>query len=96
MNSQQQLTVWLGSFRYYLGLQTCTVSEFCKLLIQEWPQLPDSVKSLIKKELAEEFQRDSDQRIREVDVSFLPLGHNCDRASWQEVLNFVNSTPEQP
>ena len=44
MNPDQQTTLWLGSFRYYLGRRTYAVSDFCELLIQEWTTLDERTK----------------------------------------------------
>lgn len=87
MNDQQTSTVWLGAFRYYLGRQTYAVSDFCELLIQEWSALPRYTQDLIRKELAKEIERDSEAR--EQNLSFYPLGQDCDRAEWLRVQHII-------
>jgi hypothetical protein len=83
MNNTQQTTLWLGAFRYYLGRRTYAVSEFCELLIQEWPTLDDETKNLIESELENDFVRDNIARKHQ--LSYLPLGMDCDRAQWEKI-----------
>jgi hypothetical protein len=83
MNDNQLTTLWVGSFRYYLGRQSYAVSDFCELLIQEWPTLPDRLKDLIVKELDNAFLRDDQDR--SAGQGILPLGMDCDRKQWENV-----------
>lgn len=79
----EMTTLWLGSFRYYLGRMTYAVGDFCDLLIKEWPSLPDRTKNLIQRDLTEAFTRDDEQRAD--GKEYLPLGHDCDRQQWERV-----------
>lgn len=91
MNPDQQLTLWIGSFRYYLGRRTYAVSDFVELLISEWGNLPDSLKDLIAKELLTEIKRDDDMRSDPVcSSSYYPLGDDCDRREWERLLPLIN------
>lgn len=90
MNSNEMTTLWLGSFRYYLGRQTYAVDDFCNLLISNWPTLPDQCKRLIGKELKEAFRQDDLDRLDE-GKTYHRLGHDCDRQSWAKVLEVVNT-----
>ena len=83
MNDDQKTTLWLGSFRYYLGRMSYAVSDFCKLLISAWGTLPDRTKYLIRRDLEEAFKRDDEAR--DDGREYLPLGHDCDRAQWMRV-----------
>lgn len=87
MNDQQLLTLWVGSFRYYLGRQTYAVSDFCDLLIQEWENLPANCKSIIQRDLNEAFDRDD--RSRDLFAGngskMWALGDDCDRAQWEKI-----------
>jgi hypothetical protein len=85
MNDQQLITLWLGSLRYYLGRQTYAVSDFCELLIQSWPTLPEALRSLIQRDIEGEFMRDDKARAIDGEHLFLPLGMDCDRAEWEKV-----------
>lgn len=92
MNNQQQITIWAGSFRYYLGRRTAFVSDFCDLLIQEWQNLPDNCKSIIQRDLDEAFDRDD--RSRDLFAAngskMWVLGDDCDRAQWERVREYIN------
>lgn len=83
MNDYQTTTLWLGAFRYYCGRMTYAVSDFCDLLIANWPMLPEATKKLIQRDLEEEFGRDDEARERHSD--YLPLGNACDRMKWEQV-----------
>lgn len=80
MSDHQLLTLWLGAFRYYLGRRSYAVSDFCKLLAQQWTNLPQATQNLIKKELDKEIDRDTTSRKKGHD--FHHLGDDCDRAEW--------------
>jgi hypothetical protein len=83
MNPDQQTTLWLGAFRYYLGRTSYAVSDFCDLLIQQWYNIPRHCQMLIQKELENAFLRDDMDR--EYKANYLPLGHDCDRQQWEKV-----------
>jgi hypothetical protein len=83
MTEDQQTTLWLGSFRYYVGRMSYAVSDFCSLLIANWETLPERTRNLIKRDLEEAFKRDDEAR--EDGREYLPLGHDCDRAQWMRV-----------
>lgn len=79
----QQTTLWIGALRYYMGRQTYAVSDFCDLLIQNWPELSDKTKVLIKRDLKDKFKRHN-QAMQEKS-SYRPLGADTDVAQWQRV-----------
>lgn len=83
MNDEQKLTLWVGATRYYLGRTTYAVSSFCDLLRQEWLNLPDHTLGIIIRDIEEAFAQDD--RARESGANFKPLGHDCDRQSWETV-----------
>lgn len=82
MKPQDEYTLWPAAFRYYLGRSTHAVSNFCNLLIRNWPTLSDATRNLIVKELEREFAKDDDARKHD---RFRPLGHDMDREEWQKV-----------
>lgn len=90
MNDQQTLTLWLGAFRYYLGRQTYAVSDFCKLLTQEWDNLDLYTQTLLLKELRKAIKDDDKDRLE--GSKFHTLGDDCDRAEWLAVLDKI--TPD--
>lgn len=83
MTADEQTTLWLGAFRYYCGRMTYAVSDFCEMLVAAWPTLTPSLRNLIAGELEGEFRRDDEMRDR--GASYLPLGNQCDRESWERV-----------
>ena len=88
MTEDQQLELWLGATRYFLGRMTASVDSFCTLLIQEWATLPMAVRGLIRRDVEEAFSRDDFQRENQwmkPSTSLYALGHDCDRDSWTRV-----------
>lgn len=86
MNPQDELTLWVGATRYYMGRMTYAVSNFCSLLISEWPNLGPLTRSLIERDLKDEIERDD--RSRESGRTGT-LGMDCDRAEWNNVMNEI-------
>ena len=95
-SEEQQITIWLAATRYYLGRHSYSVSSFCNLLIFNWNKLFESVRSLIEKEVEEEFRKDD--RIRDRNGGFLDhktvgaLGMDCDRKCWEGVRKLWTKT----
>lgn len=86
MNDSVLLTLWLGAFRYYVGRKTYAVSDFCRLLIAHWDELPERCKLLIRKELDQLFAKDDEMRADPACSSnYYPLGMEIDRAEWEKV-----------
>lgn len=83
MNNTDTETLWLAAFRYYAGRRTYAVSEFCALLIREWPTLPHHLRLLIERELDKWYALDDRARLER--DSTWPLGDDCDRAEWDKV-----------
>jgi hypothetical protein len=83
MTEDQETTLWIGAFRYYLGRMSYAVGNFCDLLMAHWPALNGRVKALIQRELDEAFKQDDEMRYD--GKEYLPLGHDCDRAQWERV-----------
>ena len=88
MTEDQELDLWLGATRYYIGRMSASVDGFCTLLIQEWGTLPVAVRGLIRRDVEEAFGRDDYQRAAQwlkPSMSVYALGHDCDRESWSRV-----------
>lgn len=83
MNDNETETLWLGAFRYYAGRRTYAVSDFCALLIAQWPTLPQKCRFLIERELSNWYVADNDARL--YPGRPWPLGDDCDRAEWDKV-----------
>lgn len=84
MNLDTLNNLWIGAFRYYCGRETISVHAFCDDLINNYEQIPDQAKGVIKRDLLQAFEDDDRDRKRKSDVK--TLGHDMDRAKWLEVL----------
>lgn len=84
MNNDDLATLWIGAFRYYCGRMTISVHGFCDSLINEYDNIPEQAKGVIKRDLIEKFADDDRDRAKNRDVK--TLGHDMDRAKWLEVL----------
>jgi len=91
MDSRDELTLWVGATRYYMGRMTYAVANFCSLLNDSWNELGENTKAIIQRDIEEEFQRDDESRAR--GDSFHPLGHDCDRKAWEHVRKLWNTIP---
>ncbi len=88
MTDDQQLTLWLGATRYYLGRRTYAVADFCGMLRRQWAFLPEATRKIIERDVGEAFQLDDEMRRwgPERDASrWRPLGDDCDRKQWERV-----------
>ena len=71
----------IGATRYYTGRMTIHAGCFAQYeLTKAWPLLPQGTRSIIRRDLEDEFRRDDEARAR--GDEYLPLGHDCDRAAW--------------
>jgi len=91
LSPENELTLWVGATRYYMGRMTYAVSDFCNLLIGSWNELSANTKTIIQRDIEEEFVRDDESRRR--GDSFHPLGHDMDRKSWEHVRKLWNTIP---
>jgi hypothetical protein len=94
LTPEQELTLYLGALRYYMGRMTYAVSDFCDLLIQVWPTLDVKTKSLIQRDLTAEFRRDDEQRKQ--GTEYKALGMDQDRAQWLRVQQLWSSNTPPP
>ena len=69
----------IGAVRYCLGRRTYIVSDCADWIIANWAEWPDSVKSIIKRDVEEEFRRDAENPEWNV------LGDDCDSEQWMIV-----------
>ena len=79
--------VAICAFRYALGRQTYMPSVIVEWLIKEWEKLTERDRSVIKKELSEAIHSDDDARKN--GDKWLPLGWDCDRATWMQLWKFI-------
>jgi hypothetical protein len=89
---KDDLTVWLGAFRYYCGRTSYAVDDYCRALCAEWPILTEYTRFLIQTELEKEFERDDAERQEDIDMEKkvrrtkrYPLGLDDNRRSWEKV-----------
>jgi len=74
-----------AAFRYCLGRQTYIVGACADWIISNWEKFPQNVKTLIEREVEEEFEKDDKERMHNANATWLPLGHDCDRKEWERV-----------
>jgi hypothetical protein len=85
MNKGDEITLWLGATRYYLGRRTYAVGNFCDMLIVNWSSFDEATKNLLIENIETEFDNDDLARLEGRD--YKPLGDNCDRQSWERARN---------
>lgn len=73
----------IAAVRYCLGRMTYIVGMCADWLIEVWPALQESARTIIQRDIEDEFTRDDVAR-RE-SQSYLPLGADCDRKQWERV-----------
>jgi hypothetical protein len=66
-----------------VGRQSYAVSDFCKMLIEQWATIPESCQGLIKRDLEDYFHFDNNDRRNGSHI--WTLGADCDRAEWEQV-----------
>ena len=82
MGINDQAALW--AVRYCLGRQSYAVDDCARWLCSVWDRLAPEAKSCIIVDLDEEFRRDDAARANG-NFSWLPLGMDIDRASWERV-----------
>ena len=75
----------IAAFRYYLGRMTISTTFFAQALAKAWMELEEGTRDIIARELEEAFKEDDKRRASLKPSTWLPLGHDCDRAAWEEV-----------
>lgn len=83
MTDDEQLTLYVGATRYYLGRMTYAVTDYCNLLIRHWPQLGKQARAIIARDVDEAFVRDDEARA--AGAEYKPLGMDADRKQWERV-----------
>ena len=80
-------SLWIASFRYYLGRMTISTHSYCDSIVRNWPAIPERAKIVILRELQEEIKRDDRDRENRKDCK--ALGHDCDSQKWREVFSKI-------
>lgn len=72
-----------AAVRYCLGRMTYIVSDCADWLIEVWPNLKQSARNTIQRDIEEAFARDDE--VRASGDEYKPLGMDCDRQQWEKV-----------
>jgi len=78
----------ISTTRYYLGRMTAAAGAFAAQLAEAWPTIPSGARSIIRRDIQQQFVDDDLTRSRDEANGIddpLPLGHDCDRQSWELV-----------
>lgn len=73
----------IAATRYCIGRMSYIVGDCADWLIKIWPILNEKTKSIIQRDIEEEFRRDDEARADE--RPYKPLGMDCDRQQWEKV-----------
>ena len=95
MSGHDHLMV-IAATRYCLGRMSYIVSDCADWLIKTWPLLDKSTKTIIKRDIDEEFKRDDEARAD--GRPYKPLGMDCDRQQWEKVRalwSYCHGQPEK-
>jgi len=77
----------IAAFRYCLGRMTYIVPACAEWLEREWPRFPKRDRAVISRELSEAIEEDAQARAS--GKGHKPLGHDCDRAVWVKLAEFI-------
>lgn len=85
---------WLiiDAVRYAIGRTSYQVSTTARWILQNWDKFPEHAQTIVKQDLEGEFERDDRVRNDKKDHAWYPLGHRCDRQSWEAVRALWKST----
>lgn len=79
------------STRWILGRATYAVSEHCEWLIDNWDRIPESERSIIRRDIESEFEL-----AERTSGTFCRLGMDMDRACWARVRNLWKNPAPDP
>ena len=82
----------VAAFRYCRGRQTYIVSDCAGWLIEQWPNISETARKIIQRDLEEAFRRDDEARANGSD--YKALGHDCDRQQWERVRRLCATDQE--
>jgi len=69
----------IAAVRYCIGRRTYIVSDCADWIIANWAKWPNNVKTAIKRDVEEGFQRDAEN------PAWKTLGDECDKRQWENV-----------
>ena len=73
----------IAAVRYCIGRQSYIVGDCADWLIEAWPNLQESTRKIIQRDIDGAF--DSDDKNRIDGLEYKALGMDCDRAEWERV-----------
>ena len=73
----------VAAVRYCIGRMSYIVSDCADWLIEVWPELDESTRNIIRRDIEETFIRDDEAR--DINSEYKPLGMDCDRQQWERV-----------
>jgi hypothetical protein len=76
-----------AAVRYCLGRQSYIVGDCVDWLIEVWPNLRESTRNIIKRDIEEAFARDDRARVN--GDAYNPLGMDMDRAEWERARRLM-------
>lgn len=81
-----------AAVRYCIGRKTYIVSDCVEWVLDNWDNFTESTQGIIRKDIETELVRDNYARLN--GDTFLPLGHDCDRAQWERLRGLwtINKT----
>jgi hypothetical protein len=75
-------TLFVYALRYTIGRATYAVGEMCDLVRDRWSEIPDRTRTIMIRDVEEAVQ------------SSHPLGHTCDRSSWERLLKWMKENAD--
>lgn len=78
-----------AAFRYCCGRQTYIVGACADWLVDNWAKFPKNVRDVIQRDLEETFTQDDEAR-KDLNLTYKPLGWDCDRKEWERVRALWN------
>ena len=83
MNYGRDELMVIAAVRYCLGRMSYIVGDCADWLIIVWPELQESTRKTIQRDVEAEFTKDDYARLERLE--HMPLGMDQDRAQWERV-----------
>lgn len=80
----------LAATRYCLGRQSYIVGDCADWLIEQWPNISENMRDLLRRDIEAEFRRDDEAR--NDGREYKPLGMDMDRKEWERVRELWETT----
>ena len=71
--------------RYYMGRTTIAAGTHARALAADWLKIPARIRSILRRDIEEQINRDDAVRVSGNQESIFPLGDRYDRAAWDLV-----------